>query len=420
MAIRKERGRWSQEPVALLVFEGDRPVSPVEEWLADAREAVVLDNLEKAARVETIDRRVLVTNRRRLADEAARLGLAEVIWEESDDAEYSAGKGLASPQRKDPWDYHLGRALAAVVLELGLANVIYFGGGACPLVTEEELYEIGRRLKEEKHLVLTNNPFSADLIAFSPGNAIGRIELPEADNPLPMLLHNQAGLRLMQLPRTLGINFDIDTPTDLMVLAVHPGVGVRTREVLSLLPLELARFEKAKELLLNREAQALIYGRVGAPLFGYLDEKTRCRLRLISEERGMKSSGRDERGDVVSILGLFWQNTSPHRFFSALADLADVAFLDTRVVFAHLFGRVKRSDRFYSDLGLPDKIEDHRVRLFTEAALAAPIPVILGGHSLVTGGLWALLDAAYAAQPAGAPTRIQFAPAVYPLSPLQD
>mgnify|MGYP000980419463 FL=1 len=102
MAIRKERGRWSQEPVALLVFEGDRPVSPVEEWLADAREAVVLDNLEKAARVETIDRRVLVTNRRRLADEAARLGLAEVIWEEPDDAEDSAGKGLTSPQRKDP------------------------------------------------------------------------------------------------------------------------------------------------------------------------------------------------------------------------------------------------------------------------------------------------------------------------------
>ncbi|MBE3577040.1 MAG: hypothetical protein IMX00_05050 [Limnochordales bacterium] len=425
MAIRKERGRWLQEPVALLIFEGDRPVSPVEEWMAAARAAIVLDILEKAARVETIDRRLLVTNRRWLADEAARLNLAEVVWEEPEEPPHGS--------RRNPWEYHLGRALAAVILKLELPNVIYCGGGACPLVTEEELYEIGRRLKEEKHLVLTNNPFSADLVAFSPGDAIGQIELPEADNPLPMLLHHQAGLRLVQLPRTLGINFDIDTPTDLMVLAVHPGAGVRTREALSRLPLELSRFEKAKELLLNREAQALVYGRVGAPLFGYLDEKTRCRLRLISEERGMKSSGRDERGEVVSLLGLLWQNTSPQRFFSALADLADVAFLDTRVLFAHLFGRVKRSDRFYSDLGQPEKIEDPRVRLFTEAALEAPIPVILGGHSLVTGGLWALLDAAYATQAAGSTVtadgkgrfesgtgRIQFAPAVYPLSPWQE
>ena len=407
--------------------------------MARAREAMVLDELERAARVTGIERRIVVTNRRGLAGEVSRLGLAQVIWEDPD-----AGRAPGEARPRDPWEYHLGRALSRVILAERCRNVIYFGGGACPLITEAELGEISRRLKEEKNVVFTNNPFSADVVAFSPAEAIAAIDPPEVDNPLPMLLHRQAGLRLVQLPRTLGINFDVDTPTDLMVLAVHPGVGKRTKALLEELPFDRRRFEKAKELLMNPEAQALIYGRVGAPLFGYLDEKSRCRIRLISEERGMKASGRDERGEVVSILGLLWQNTTPERFFTALADLADVAFLDTRVIFAHLFGRVKRADRFYSDLGLPDQVGEARVRRFTEAALAAPIPVILGGHSLVTGGLWALLDAAYAAAGAAAPGRapgvresegepgpssrragegrgdFALAPVSYPLSPWQE
>lgn len=373
------------EPVALLIFEGDRPTVAVEEWLAEARQRMVVDVLQRAVNVPAIRTRLVVTNRTGLAETLADGRLAEVI------VERPAGAGPA----KDPWDYHFGQAFARVVLERSLQNVFYCGGGACPLISVTEIEEIVRRLQEEKNLVVTNNPYSADLVGFSPGEAISRIEPPVVDNTLPLLLHQQAGLRLVQLPRTLGINFDIDTPTDLMILAIHPDTGPSTREYLGHLPLKLERFEKVRDILLNPEAQVLVYGRVGAPLFGYLDEKTRCRLRLVSEERGMKARGRDERGEVVSLLGLLWQQTTPSRFFRCLADLADAAVLDTRVIFAHLFGRVQRADRFYSDLGEPSKIADPRVREFTQAALEAPIPVLLGGHSLVSGGLWALLDAAW-------------------------
>ena len=54
------------------------------------------------------------------------------------------------------------------------------------------------------------------------------------------------------------------------------------------------------------------------------------------------------------------------------------------------------ADRFYSDLRQPEKISDPWVRRFTEAAIEAPIPVVLGGHSLVSGGLYALVEAAWA------------------------
>ena len=41
---------------------------------------------------------------------------------------------------------------------------------------------------------------------------------------------------------------------------------------------------------------------------------------------------------------------------------------------------------------------DPVVRDLTAAARAAPIPVVLGGHSLVAGGIWALAEAAWLAR----------------------
>ena len=48
------------------------------------------------------------------------------------------------------------------------------------------------------------------------------------------------------------------------------------------------------------------------------------------------------------------------------------------------------------NLRQPEKIADPFVRHFTEAAMQAPIPIVLGGHSLVAGGLYALIEAAWA------------------------
>ncbi len=47
---------------------------------------------------------------------------------------------------------------------------------------------------------------------------------------------------------------------------------------------------------------------------------------------------------------------------------------------------------------VPTVIAIHAVELareFTEAAMQATIPVVLGGHTLVAGGLWAMIDAAW-------------------------
>jgi hypothetical protein len=43
-------------------------------------------------------------------------------------------------------------------------------------------------------------------------------------------------------------------------------------------------------------------------------------------------------------------------------------------------------------------VEQPYLREFTHAAVEAPLPVILGGHSLVSGGLMLLTEAAWKAE----------------------
>jgi hypothetical protein len=67
------------------------------------------------------------------------------------------------------------------------------------------------------------------------------------------------------------------------------------------------------------------------------------------------------------------------------------------VLLAHRFGAGEAGwpvaeDRFASDLLLPARIEDPWLRELTAAAVDAPIPVLLGGHTLVGPGLRLALD----------------------------
>jgi hypothetical protein len=109
----------------------------------------------------------------------------------------------------------------------------------------------------------------------------------------------------------------------------------------------------------------------------------------------MRAAGRDASGDARSLLAFHLQDVGPRRFFVELGELADVACIDTRPIMAHLGVTASRADRFWSDMGCPERIQDSFLRDFTEAAREARIPVLLGGHSLVAGGLMLLAEAAW-------------------------
>jgi hypothetical protein len=155
---------------------------------------------------------------------------------------------------------------------------------------------MAKQLESSESVVLTNNRFSADLVAFTPGSALEGVDLPATDNPLPGLLRNQAGLSVVELARTTALTFDVDTPTDLMVLRLHPQCGPRARAFLAGLDVNDARLREAMMFFTNPEAEVLIAGRVPSQLVAYMQTETACRERFIIEERGMQAAAATVRG----------------------------------------------------------------------------------------------------------------------------
>jgi hypothetical protein len=188
--------------------------------------------------------------------------------------------------------------------------------------------------------------------------------------------------------------FDVDTPTDLLILKIHPGTGSQTAAYLDELDLDTSRLEQACRLLSDGDAQVTVAGRVGSYVWSQLERETSCRVRMIAEERSMHTDKRARRGEVRSILGFYLEQVGMERFFDTLGQLGHAALIDTRVLFTHFGLEPSTEDRFNSDLGRYHDINDPFIREFTQWALEAPIPIVLGGHSLVSGGLLALIEVA--------------------------
>ena len=159
--------------------------------------------------------------------------------------------------------------------------------------------------------------------------------------------------------------------------------------------MDISRYEAALPFLTQRESQILVSGRVGSHTWQYLEQQTACRVRLFAEERSMAADGRSNSGNVRSLMALYLEKVGPEDLFKSLSELGDVAFIDSRVILAHFDLQISRSDRFYSDLGKPEMIQDPFLRDFTTAALCASFPVILGGHSLMSGGIMGLNEVAW-------------------------
>jgi hypothetical protein len=200
-----------------------------------------------------------------------------------------------------------------------------------------------------------------------------------------------------ELPRTIATQFDIDSPADLRVLAATGLGGPRLSAYIATLDLDVADIRRVMPLFLDKHAEVLVAGRVGSHVWRQIEQDTACRVRLLAEERGMQADGRLEEGVVRSILGFHLLNVGEERFFADLAELGDAAFIDFRPMMAHIAGGAgpSRPDRFAADLGWWQEIADPSLCRFVDASLRAPRPVILGGHSLVSGGLLALVQAAW-------------------------
>ena len=362
----------SEAPV-LIVFLGGMGGAPIENQLADALTESALDLLDAAIATDAFERAILVTG--------------------NDAVSARVPVGVTVDRDSEPFQF--GNRLASLIRAEKIERPVYVGAGGVPLMSGTDLAAIANHLRREQNIVISNNYFSADMVAFTPGSAIEQVDAARSDNYLPRLLHGQAGLESRPLPRSPETQFNIDSPADLAILKVTGGGGPKLAKFVDAFDVDTEPYRRLSRCLVDAEAELLLAGRVGSQVWPYLESETACRLRVYSEERGMRAADRDISGKARSLLAFHLREVGCQRFFAELGELADAACIDTRPMLSHLGVAASRADRFWSDLGRPDEIEDAFLKEFTQAANDAPIPVLLGGHSLIAGGLMLLNEAAW-------------------------
>lgn len=363
--------------ISVVVMVGDVPAqgdltrnNPAA-WVQSAQRTAAADLITQLSHQPLVDRIILVSP---TAEELAVAGASDYV-------------------PSDPETPHIGRLLALLIEQFALTKVLYFGGGSAPLLSDELLNTVLERLAEAGELVITNNQFAADWAGITPANHVQRWQdrLPR-DNMLGWVLSTEGGLPVHAFPASAASRLDIDTPTDLLALSLHAHTKSRLRAFLEALPLDTGRLEGVLQTLARPAGRVFVAGRVGPDSWSALNRVSQCWLRVISEERGMVSSGRQQRGEARSLLAEYIAVAGLDAFFAMLADWADAALIDTRVLLAHHSRWPSRESRFASDVGLPAQIEDDWLQALTAAALACPIPIILGGHGLMSGDLLAFCE----------------------------
>jgi len=347
---------------------------------------------------EANDVRRLVQDARLAASEDLLSRLRDLGWERvvfcSNRPDILSAPGIEVQRLADDGHrFHFGRELQSLVHRCGLEEhaVLYVGGGL-PLLSQQTVGEMLAFLAGCPRGAITNNLHSCDFIGWTPGSAALEIAPPETDNDLAWQLR-RTGMEVAELPRSAETIFDIDTPTDLLLLTLAQDLGSRLSQVVARLPESRLQPQAMMSVLRSFEHSTLLYGRIAHHAWAYFQQKVACQTRLISEERGMRASGRLARGEVRSLLGFIAEQAGIPATFSLLTQLANALILDTRVLMAHRRQWPSVEDRFHSDLGLAEAIEDDWLRRTTRAALDCGAPVLLGGHCLVSGGLYLLGDA---------------------------
>ncbi|HEX6130064.1 MAG TPA: hypothetical protein VF071_13675 [Candidatus Limnocylindria bacterium] len=318
--------------------------------------------------------------------------------------------------RADPDEdrFHWGRWYAAAMRAAladaaGPADAIgYAGAGSLALAGDALLDDLLSPIPGE---VVANNRFSADafVVAGDPDLALAALEAADTDNAAVRVLE-EAGFASRDLRAVAWSRFDVDTPLDLALLRLATRLS-GTRAVdgsvtgfleMATLPggrrLEVPHLEALGEVIRDRAGELVVAGRIPAAGLLRLESETACRVRAFVEERGMRSA-REQR--PRSLLAAWVERLGPADLVAQLASLADAVVLDTRVVMAALAGSADaaawppQEERFASDFADHAQVATPWLRELTEAAARASVPVLLGGHALVSDGLQVLVEAAW-------------------------
>jgi len=337
--------------------------------------AVLILHPEPAARAGELERWVAAA--RASIAERHRLGF---LAAGATDVTVSAGP---------PDGVSFGERVRSFVLSRRPAGLVVLGSGAIPLATVADRRAfVATAGSGEERVALVNNRFSADVLAIAAAASLAELPAMTADNGLPRWLADTAGYEVADLRRRWRLGVDVDGPLDLVLIRNRSWLPDGPAGAVDRVTERLA---KVRAVARDPRAELIVAGRMSAAGLAWLERKSAARTRALVEERGMKTAAKGQR-PARSLVGALLERAGPAALGSVLAELGEAALIDTRVLLAHRLGAEEAGwptaeDRFASDLLLHERIADPWLRDLTRSAADAPIPVVLGGHTLVGPGL---------------------------------
>ena len=310
----------------------------------------------------------------------------------------AAGAASARVVAGPPDDTPFGARLRALVAAERPGGVVVLGSGSVPLATATDRRAFVEAAAAGEALALTNNRYSSDIAAIACAERLADLPDLAADNALPRWLDEVAGYTVADLRRRWRLGIDIDGPLDLLLV----GRGRRTEDPAIDLARVRDRLAAVATVAADRRAELVVAGRTSVATLAGLERSVPARVRAFVEERGLRAASRLAQAagrrparsarPPASVLGILLERDGPASFGGHLGRLGDAAVVDTRVLLAHRLGPddagwPSPEDRFAADLLLADRIADPWLRELTASAVAAPIPILLGGHTLVGPGL---------------------------------
>jgi hypothetical protein len=349
--------------------------SAAEQWVAAGRSAAAQDLIQRLSKIENAGPIYLLA-----AEESDRHRFA------------SAGVTLINP-RVEP--FHFGQVLANFVEESGCQTLAYFGGGSAPLLSLEQLEENFDLIRPSNEpLAIVNNYHSTDWVLLNQAQSLRDVadRLPQ-DNPLGWVLDHEAAYRVEALLPSAGSRLDIDTPADLLMLHAHPTLGPALHTFFSEQPVDKLRtVHQISEVMRTPASTLALIGRSSSHLWQALEQQLQIWIRVFVEERGMVASGRMARGEVKSLIGQIVDGWGAQGFVDRLGEMTDAVLWDSRVWMAQRGTWSSAAERFALDLGWVDQVHNEPLRALTLAMESASVPILSGGHGVVSGGLLAILE----------------------------
>lgn len=349
--------------------------SPAEGWVAQGRRAAACDLVQRLGHVRNV-------------------GEIFVLAADSMDREALVQQG-AVPLASSAGSFHFGRVLTNIILENHFRRTAYFGGGSAPLMTADLLQEVFDRVdRVEQPFALVNNYHSTDWLVTNQGDVFPRIQdRLERDNSLGWVLDHEADCEVQVADFGAASRVDIDTPSDLLLLHRHPALGDALLRFIEGAPPEcLDVVDDLLAVMSTPASTVTLIGRTSPQVWKTLNDETQIWIRAFAEERGMIASRRFERREVRSLVGETLEDWGAQRFVEFITNTSDGVLWDTRVWMAHRGRWPSTADRFASDLGWAEAIQDETLKRLTHIVGQSAIPILLGGHGVVAGGIYALLE----------------------------